>query len=410
MSARGRHRRSKTQRFTRRATAIALTGGAGLALPLVSAGGAQAASVDTWDQVAQCESSGDWNINTGNGYYGGLQFSQSSWEAAGGTEYASRADLATKDQQIAAAEELLAMQGPGAWPRCGPQAGLQQNGGSPDIAPNGGGDGSDASKARSTGKTESAPKADTGSKGSSDSSQDSAASNYTVASGDTLFKIANAHDVEGGWHTVYQDNREVIGGDPDLIYPGQEFTLNAASSGNGGSGEASKSRSETPAPQQQDSGGSQADSAAAQSSADDSSADSAASGYSAPVEAAMSTPYHQSGSSWSSGYHTGVDFSASTGSTVKSVADGTVVSAGWAGAYGNQVVIQHDDGRYSQYGHLSSLSVSAGEQVSAGQQVGAVGSTGNSTGPHLHFEVRTGPGYGSDIDPVQYLRSNGVSL
>ncbi|THA26560.1 LysM peptidoglycan-binding domain-containing protein [Streptomyces sp. RKND-216] len=414
MSARGRHRRSKTQRFTRRATALALTaGGAGIALPLVTAGGAQAASVDTWDKVAQCESTGNWSINTGNGFYGGLQFTQSSWEAAGGTEFAARADLATKDQQIAAAEKLLALQGPGAWPVCGPQAGLQQNSGDPQIDPNGGGEDAAASKAETAeAPKQAAPKADTGAQDTK-APKDAKTESYTVVSGDTLFKIANAHDVDGGWNTVYDGNREVIGGNPDLIYPGQELSLNGSAASATQSeapkkDTAEKPEKKAPAPKQ-DSGSSDAGSAAAES-ADTSQAESAASGFSAPVEAATSTPYHQTGASWSSGYHTGVDFAASTGTTVKSVANGTVVSAGWAGSYGNQVVIQHEDGRYSQYGHLSSLSVSAGESVSAGQQIGAVGSTGNSTGPHLHFEVRTGPDYGSDIDPVQYLRANGVSL
>jgi murein DD-endopeptidase MepM/ murein hydrolase activator NlpD len=87
-----------------------------------------------------------------------------------------------------------------------------------------------------------------------------------------------------------------------------------------------------------------------------------------------------------------------------------VVSAGWNGSYGNEVVIRHADGKYSQYGHLSQLSVSAGQSVTAGQQIGLSGSTGNSTGPHLHFEIRTGPSYGSDIDPVAYLRANGVTV
>ncbi|WP_158100719.1 M23 family metallopeptidase [Streptomyces fradiae] len=113
---------------------------------------------------------------------------------------------------------------------------------------------------------------------------------------------------------------------------------------------------------------------------------------------------------WSSGYHTGVDFAASSGTSVKAIGAGTVVSAGWSGAYGNEVVIKHADGNYSQYAHLSSLSVSAGQSVGGGQQIGLSGSTGNSSGPHLHFEVRTGPGYGSDIDPVAYLRSHGVSI
>jgi resuscitation-promoting factor RpfA len=77
-----------------------------------------------WDRVAACESGGRWAINTGNGYYGGLQFSSSTWRAFGGQWYASRADQATKSQQIAIARRVLAVQGPGAWPTCGVRAGL----------------------------------------------------------------------------------------------------------------------------------------------------------------------------------------------------------------------------------------------------------------------------------------------
>lgn len=79
---------------------------------------ASAAPVSTWDRVAFCESSGNWHINTGNGFYGGLQFTPSTWAAFGGLSYAPRADLATKAQQIAVAERTLAVQGPGAWPHC----------------------------------------------------------------------------------------------------------------------------------------------------------------------------------------------------------------------------------------------------------------------------------------------------
>lgn len=85
------------------------------AFVLGGVGTAQAADRETWDRVAQCESSGNWSINTGNGYYGGLQFAQSTWEAYGGLKYAPRADLASKDQQIAIAEKTLAGQGWGAW-------------------------------------------------------------------------------------------------------------------------------------------------------------------------------------------------------------------------------------------------------------------------------------------------------
>ncbi|MEU3773457.1 M23 family metallopeptidase [Streptomyces sp. NPDC032472] len=124
----------------------------------------------------------------------------------------------------------------------------------------------------------------------------------------------------------------------------------------------------------------------------------------------ISTQYHAGGGMWSSGSHTGIDFHAASGTSVHAVGSGTVVEAGWGGAYGNNVVIRHNDGTYTQYGHMSSLSVSVGETVTPGQQIGLSGSTGNSSGPHLHFEARTGATYGSDIDPVSYLRSHGVDL
>lgn len=106
-----------------------------MALPLIGAGAVQAASLDVWEKVAACESTSNWHINTGNGYFGGLQFSQSTWEQYGGTHYAPRADLASKDQQIAIAERVLKGQGPGAWPSCGSRAGLARGGDAPDITP-----------------------------------------------------------------------------------------------------------------------------------------------------------------------------------------------------------------------------------------------------------------------------------
>ncbi|MER5929321.1 peptidoglycan DD-metalloendopeptidase family protein [Streptomyces sp. NPDC002054] len=124
----------------------------------------------------------------------------------------------------------------------------------------------------------------------------------------------------------------------------------------------------------------------------------------------VSTQYKAGGGMWSSGSHTGIDFHADSGTVVRSVGLGTVVEAGWGGAYGNNVVIKHADGTYTQYGHLLSLSVSKGQQVTPGQQIGLSGSTGNSSGPHLHFEARTGADYGSDINPITYLRSHGVSI
>ncbi|MGO4460993.1 transglycosylase family protein [Streptomyces sp. M-16] len=110
----------------RKKSVLAVTATALLAIaaPLAAGSTASAASVSTWDKVAQCEASGNWSINTGNGYYGGLQISMSTWRAFGGTQYASRPDLADKQQQILTGEKILAGQGQGAWPSCGPAAGL----------------------------------------------------------------------------------------------------------------------------------------------------------------------------------------------------------------------------------------------------------------------------------------------
>ncbi|GHD88794.1 M23 family metallopeptidase [Streptomyces naganishii] len=124
----------------------------------------------------------------------------------------------------------------------------------------------------------------------------------------------------------------------------------------------------------------------------------------------VSTGYKTGGSLWSSGSHTGIDFHAASGTAVHAVGTGTVVETGWGGAYGNQIVIRMADGMYTQYGHLSSIGVSVGQKVTPGQQIGLSGATGNATGPHLHFEARTGPDYGSDIDPVAYLRRHGVNV
>ncbi|MFF8862940.1 MULTISPECIES: M23 family metallopeptidase [unclassified Streptomyces] len=128
------------------------------------------------------------------------------------------------------------------------------------------------------------------------------------------------------------------------------------------------------------------------------------------VHSYVSTAYKASSSLWSSGSHTGIDFHAASGTSVHAVGSGTVVSTGWGGAYGNQIVIRMADGMYTQYGHLSSIGVTVGQKVVPGQQIGLSGATGNVTGPHLHFEARTSPDYGSDVDPISYLRNHGVNV
>ena len=115
-----------------RAAGVAIAGAATVTTGIAVAGPAQASSV--WDAVAACESGGNWSINTGNGYYGGLQFSQSTWVAYGGARYAWRADQASREEQIAVAQRVLAAQGPGAWPVCSRKAGLTRaNGGTDSV-------------------------------------------------------------------------------------------------------------------------------------------------------------------------------------------------------------------------------------------------------------------------------------
>ncbi|MEN8654463.1 LysM peptidoglycan-binding domain-containing M23 family metallopeptidase [Streptomyces sp. 21So2-11] len=237
---------------------------------------------------------------------------------------------------------------------------------------------------------------------------------YAVVSGDYLSKIAETQNVRGGWQKLYEDNRSTVGDNPGLIMPGMKLSIGAKAAGAAPSSAAQSSAKAAAPAAQPKSPSSQSSSSASQpeksESAGTASTAASSSGFTAPVSAGVTTPYRASGGSWSSGYHTGVDFSASSGTSVKAVGAGTVVSAGWSGSYGNEVVIKHNDGRYSQYAHLSSLSVSSGQSVTGGTQIGLSGSTGNSTGPHLHFEIRTGPSYGSDIDPLGYLRGHGVSV
>ncbi|MDC2954094.1 transglycosylase family protein [Streptomyces gilvifuscus] len=396
MAVRGRHRRYQPNRINR-ASLTVTAGSAGMAIPLIGAGSAHAADVSTWNKVAACESSGNWSINTGNGFYGGLQFTQSTWEAYGGRAYAHRADLATKDQQIAVAEKVLDGQGPRAWPVCSVQAGLSRGGGTPDVHTESAGTKSTSSSkhAKKTSVQDVQPH-------TTPQSRAGTAEMYTVVRGDSLSEIAETEHVTGGWQRLYDANRSTIGADPDLILPGQRLHLRgkAPTTHTGTKSPAKKASSTTAKPTEK------------RTAKPTEKKEQAPTRHAlvAPVNGPIGTGYHVLGSSWSKGYHTGVDFPVPTGTSVKAVAAGHVVSAGWGGSYGYQVVIRHSDGRYTQYGHLSAISVRAGQSVSPGQRIGRSGSTGNATGPHLHFEVRTGPGFGSDIDPLAYLRAGGVRI
>ncbi|MCZ7431613.1 LysM peptidoglycan-binding domain-containing protein [Streptomyces sp. WMMC1477] len=222
-SAKSRNRQPVVVRL---AASLAGFAGAAVGGPVVMASSAQAASVDTWEKVAQCESSGNWRINTGNGYYGGLQFAQSSWEAAGGLRYAPRADLATKEQQIAVAERLLEMQGPGAW-ACAEEGGLTADAPPADVAPQAPGGAAAQRQPR--------PRPPQPQQGQSPQSQQAAPAQqdakgqsgkggtYVVRPGDTLAAIAHRHGMT--WQELYARNKAVVGADPDLIFPGQRLEV-----------------------------------------------------------------------------------------------------------------------------------------------------------------------------------------
>ncbi len=451
--ANGRHRREVPKNHT--AAALVTTGGLSLAAIATFTGTANAATADEWDAVAQCESSGNWAINTGNGYYGGVQFAQSTWDAYGGGEFAPRADLATKEQQITVAERVLhegygphAPQGKGAWPTCGvglsdtPYAGVPQPP-APDPDP-----------------VDPAPPVD-------DSEGDDGV--YVVKAGDTLSKIAKARGLDG-WQQLYEINKEAVGPNPNLIFPGLELTLpgHEAPDANGLPKPDSKSPSAVELQKELKRVGyfpdgvefnanygpvtqaavahfheehpeyrtvfdgpdvaigphgfahlkAMSDGGAgplpAPADPDPAPADPAPSGdYVSPLAdmSAIGDGYIDNGGciSRSCGGHSGVDFTAPTGTPVRAVAAGTVEGSTAGAAYGNHVLINHGDGTWTLYAHLNGVDVFPGATVSAGQQIGTVGSTGNSSGPHLHFEVRTnGDQFNGFLDPVAWLSSHGI--
>ncbi|MFD8320837.1 M23 family metallopeptidase [Kitasatospora purpeofusca] len=261
---------------------------------------------------------------------------------------------------------------------------------------------------------------------------------YKVVGGDTLSKIADAKNVEGGWKALFEHNRSVIGANPNLIYPGQQLALGAkAAEAAKPAAPAEAAKPAAPAAKAQASQDSVKPAAPAAKPAAPAAKPAvkpaaqpavqavvapvakpataapvaATSGFFAPLaNPKLGTAYGVAGSMWASGHHTGADFVAATGTPLRAVAAGTVVKAGNGGAYGNEVEIKLADGKYAEYAHLSSIGVSIGQTVTAGQQIGLSGATGNVTGPHLHFEIRTGSEYGSDIDPIAYLRAHGVAI
>ncbi|MFJ8465811.1 LysM peptidoglycan-binding domain-containing protein [Streptomyces swartbergensis] len=193
----------------------AVLAGAALLAPLgllAATGNAAAADSGVWDRIAQCESGGNWHINTGNGYYGGLQFAASTWRAYGGTAYAPTADQASRSQQIAVATKVQRAQGWGAWPTCSARAGA--SGSAPA-----------ASAADPVTSTESAPAkpSKTPARSTAHADRGSSRGDYTVREGDTLSGVAARHGTT--WQHLYAANKAAIGGDPDVIVPGLRLDI-----------------------------------------------------------------------------------------------------------------------------------------------------------------------------------------
>ncbi|MGZ4574331.1 MAG: transglycosylase family protein [Mycobacteriaceae bacterium] len=222
----GRHRKPTTTGRT--VAKVAVTGmvvGAPLTAFAGSASAAPATTGNNWDAVAQCESGGNWAINTGNGFSGGLQFTPSTWSAYGGT---GSAQSASKSEQIAVAERVLAGQGKGAWPVCG--RGLGSANASPVQAQT-----KSAPVVKATPKaaapavtapkatTKAAPKVVTP-EASTPAASTSAAGSYVVVPGDTLSQIAATKSVAGGYQAVFAQNQGTIQ-NVDLIFPGQTLKL-----------------------------------------------------------------------------------------------------------------------------------------------------------------------------------------
>ncbi|GAA2789965.1 LysM peptidoglycan-binding domain-containing protein [Crossiella cryophila] len=219
-SYRGKHRK---QSNITRTVARVVVAGAVVAAPMAVAGTASAASGVNWDAIAQCESGGRWNIATGNGYYGGLQFDRGTWLSNGGGQYAPYAHQASKAQQIAVAERLFAARGTSPWPHCGKRAGVKGNVAKPAPKP---------AAVKPVVKKQAAPKPvavkpvikPAAPVQSAPVATERNGADYTVVAGDTLSTIAQKLQVNGGWKALFERNKDIVK-NADLIFPGQQLDV-----------------------------------------------------------------------------------------------------------------------------------------------------------------------------------------
>ena len=208
MAYEGNHRKPSA---ALRNIARVVVAGAVIGVPLAVATAPAQADPVNWDAIAQCESGGNWGTNTGNGYYGGLQFSPGTWQSTGGSGNPANA---SKAEQIRVAENVLQSQGIGAWPVCGARSGSSGGGGGYSAPPQ------QQEQTSNEATSYEAPQqaapvrpvlAKSNPKG-----------DYKVKAGDTLTKIAKDRKVKGGWQAIYNKNKQFIG-DPNLIVVGQKI-------------------------------------------------------------------------------------------------------------------------------------------------------------------------------------------
>jgi nucleoid-associated protein YgaU len=209
---RGRHRNPSN---TARLTAVGAVGIGTAAATVLTPTAATAATTVQWERVAQCESGGNWHINTGNGYYGGLQFSESTWNSFDVDHYAARADEATKAEQIDVANRVLARQGWGAWPVCSQYRGAP----GPAHVHRGHLSRNHAHTARHNRTARLLSRREQVRQNHRN------VTHYVVKAGDTLVQIAKVHHVKGGWKALYRLNRHIIGSNPSVIHVGQRLMI-----------------------------------------------------------------------------------------------------------------------------------------------------------------------------------------
>ncbi|MEV5935480.1 transglycosylase family protein [Streptomyces sp. NPDC052079] len=320
LSGNGRHRRPRQAPAL--LVAAGVTGSA-IAIPLLAAGSASAADGSTWDRVAECESGGSWSENSGNGYYGGLQLTQDDWEKYGGLDYAPSADQASRNQQIAVAEAILADQGVGAWRTCGLLAGLEQNAPAADV--------------------------DTGTSASPDSGDASASASPSATADPSSGADGKDKTPEGAGGASYESGRST------------ESDAPSGSDGGDKSADVSASPSATPDGDKPDktvqSGGSSADSgdegtgrhrgAGAEEGEDE-------------ERASESSGRHARGlDAWGS---TGGSYTVDSGDNLSSIADSLAVDGGWRALYAVNAQLIGADPDYILPGQELEVGTEAGEK------------------------------------------------